>query len=152
MDAMTMGTLRPSTPGDWPLEEAWLADDELNRLDPPQAGWGPEYRFIVLDENGRPIGTCSVYNVSGDSAAIGIRIGERSCWGKGYGTEAVKQLLDWCFDAGLEVIRLRVLAENLRAIGCYRKCGFAPFALYSEQGRIFVLMEKRRPQDGQPQR
>ena len=48
------------------------------------------------------------------------------CRGKGYGTEAVRQLLKHAFcDLGLLRVFLHVLADNEAAIGVYSRCGFA---------------------------
>lgn len=57
------------------------------------------------------------------SLAIGLlRLADQ---GRGIGTEAVRRVLAHGFDElGLHRVSLRVLADNLRAIRCYEKCGF----------------------------
>ncbi|MFA5828797.1 MAG: GNAT family protein [Candidatus Shapirobacteria bacterium] len=58
-------------------------------------------------------------------AEIGLTIGNKNCWGKGFGTDTVKTILKYCFeDLKLIKIFLDVWVENERAIGCYIKCGF----------------------------
>lgn len=59
------------------------------------------------------------------SAEIGIVIGEKSYWDKGYGTEAMKLMVRYGFyDMGLNRIFLRVFDTNPRGIRCYEKAGF----------------------------
>jgi RimJ/RimL family protein N-acetyltransferase len=73
------------------------------------------------------IGTCSLVGVDWITrlAELRIRIGERSAWGQGLGTEACEHLLRYGFeDLNLERIWLRVYASNERAIGMYAKLGF----------------------------
>ncbi len=58
-------------------------------------------------------------------AELGIVIGEKSFWNRGYGTEAVSTLLRFAFDElNLHRVQLRVYEYNERAIRCYQKCGF----------------------------
>ncbi|HET7560092.1 MAG TPA: GNAT family protein [Limnochordia bacterium] len=58
-------------------------------------------------------------------AELRIRIGEKSLWNQGYGSDAVATLLQHAF-AGMHLRRvyLRVYRFNARAIRCYEKCGF----------------------------
>ena len=56
---------------------------------------------------------------------IGIFIGDKSYWDKGYGQEALSLLLDYAFKKlNLHTILLRVYDFNQRAIACYGKVGF----------------------------
>ena len=56
---------------------------------------------------------------------VGIGIGERDCWSKGYGTEAMRLMLRFAFDElNLERVSLGVYAHNSRAIRSYEKAGF----------------------------
>jgi RimJ/RimL family protein N-acetyltransferase len=62
---------------------------------------------------------------NGDSALFRIVIGEKECWGKGYGTEATRLVVEEAFEAqGLDEVRLEVFAHNARAIGAYTRVGF----------------------------
>lgn len=59
------------------------------------------------------------------SAVLGIFIGDKDYRSKGYGTEAIKMLLEYGFKyLNLHSIRLDVLDVNERAHKCYLKCGF----------------------------
>jgi len=53
-----------------------------------------------------------------------IIIGEKNYQGKGYGTEAVKSLINKAKRANLTKIYLEVRPDNTRAIKAYEKCGF----------------------------
>lgn len=58
-------------------------------------------------------------------AEIGIVIGEKSHWSKGYGTDAMRLIMRLGFEKmGLKRLWLKVLAFNARGIRCYEKCGF----------------------------
>ena len=56
--------------------------------------------------------------------SIGITIGSKY-WGRKYGQDSIKTLLKYLFEE-LNAIRveLEVIKYNLRAINCYKKCGF----------------------------
>ncbi|MDR2657066.1 MAG: GNAT family N-acetyltransferase [Oscillospiraceae bacterium] len=61
-------------------------------------------------------------------ADVGIFIGEPSEWGKGYGTEAMKLLVDFGFNTlNLRNIMLTHVADNERAHKSYVKAGFREF-------------------------
>lgn len=77
--------------------------------------------------DGRLIGLTGLYTVlqSQREAFMGIQIGERDYWGKGYGTDALRTLLRYAFDElNLQRVSLSVLEGNARAMRSYEKCGF----------------------------
>src|SRR5471030_1032156 len=56
--------------------------------------------------------------------SIGITIGSKY-WGRKYGQDAIKTILKYLFeDLDAIKIELEVIKSNLRAINCYKKCGF----------------------------
>ncbi len=58
-------------------------------------------------------------------ATVGIVLGEKKFWDRGYGTEALRTLLKFAFhELGLHRVELEVYAFNARAIRCYEKVGF----------------------------
>ena len=62
------------------------------------------------------------------TATLGIFIGEKEERSKGYGTEAIKLLLDFGFNyLNLHEIKLDVYEFNKRAIKCYEKIGFKEY-------------------------
>jgi diamine N-acetyltransferase len=59
------------------------------------------------------------------SAEVGIMIGNKAYWNKGYGTEAMTLMLKHGFESlNLHRIMLKVYADNPRAIRCYEKAGY----------------------------
>ncbi|MGD7008837.1 GNAT family N-acetyltransferase [Metabacillus sp. 84] len=64
-------------------------------------------------------------------AELGIVIGDKGCWGKGYGLAAMKEMLEYGFyELKLNKVWLRVEADNFRAIKSYKRMG------YKEEGRL----------------
>lgn len=81
----------------------------------------------ILDENGKHIGWIDLKNIDrlNKHAELGIAIGEKSYWGKGYGMAAMKEMLDYGFhQLGLNKIWLRVDIDNQRAIQSYKRMGY----------------------------
>ena len=59
------------------------------------------------------------------TAVLGIVIGEKGFWGKGYGREAIRVLLRYAFfEIGLHRVELETFAFNERALRCYEAVGF----------------------------
>src|SRR5690625_172592 len=83
--------------------------------------------IIVEKENERSIGVVSLTNIDykNRNAECIIDIGETEYWGKGFGSEALKLLLDYAFyEMNLHRVSLRVFSFNDRAIRMYTKLGF----------------------------
>ncbi|MBC7338495.1 MAG: GNAT family N-acetyltransferase [Firmicutes bacterium] len=83
--------------------------------------------LIIQTHEGRPIGVMGLHRIDQvhRQAELGIFIGEKEYWGQGYGTDAIRTLLRFAFDAmNFHRIYLRVNADNVRAQRCYEKCGF----------------------------
>jgi len=73
------------------------------------------------------IGNCGVFGfeVANRTAELGIMIGDKSEWNKGYGAEVMDLLLRHCFGTlNLNRAFLRVYAANVRAVRSYEKAGF----------------------------
>jgi len=73
------------------------------------------------------IGTCAFDHIDWrvHAAEFGIMIGDKSCWNKGYGTDAVRLLVQHGFNIlNLNRIFLHVFDTNPRAIRAYEKAGF----------------------------
>lgn len=135
-------TLRPGDESDIYLLSRWYNDTELNKL----AGWSDSkvtidklrynisrsfgydpMNLMIDNEAGRPIGTIQLYdfNEQDKSCKLGIRIGDRDYWSKGYGEDAVKTLLEYAFmKIDIYRVTLKVYEYNERAVKCYLKCGF----------------------------
>jgi diamine N-acetyltransferase len=91
----------------------------------------------------RLIGNCGIFEINWQvrSAEVGLFIGDKTCWNKGYGTEVLRLLLQLGFETlNLNRIFLRVDAGNLGGIRAYQKAGFVQEAHLREssyrQGRF----------------
>jgi RimJ/RimL family protein N-acetyltransferase len=87
---------------------------------------------IETKESGVHIGNAGLHGGSPEHrrANLGIAIGEKEYWSKGYGTDTVGTLLRFAFEQmNLRRVELGTFDFNERAIACYRKCGFV------EEGR-----------------
>ena len=84
--------------------------------------------FNIIDLNSNKlIGTIGLekFNWTSRNAVLGIFIGDKNYRNNGYGTEAIKLLLEFGFKyLNLHSIRLSLLSVNERAHKCYLKCGF----------------------------
>lgn len=100
-------------------EREWLESSVKNN-------YNRNFDIIDLDTN-KIIGTVGLENIKSieRSAVLGIFIGEKEYRSNGYGTEAIKLLLEYGFKyLNLHSIRLDLLSVNERAHKCYLKCGF----------------------------
>ncbi|QGU94551.1 GNAT family N-acetyltransferase [Clostridium bovifaecis] len=86
------------------------------------------YNFAIEDlETGKYIGGCGINSVNWLSriATVGIFIGDKNYWGKGYGTDAMEALVKFIFEQmNMNKVKLNVFDFNKRAKICYEKCGF----------------------------
>ena len=145
----------------------WQTDLELVRLDavPLLTTSFPQYLFDYTGElryptsvrhpfaietlDGKHIGNCVYYNINEtkDEAELGIMIGNRDYWDKGYGADTVATLVNHIFlQTNLKRLHLKTLDWNKRAQKCFRKCGFMPYGHLIRDGYSFVLMEFHRKQ------
>ena len=86
--------------------------------------------FIVRLEDDKLIGTIGLHNIDNVNrrATLGIFIGDKSGRNKGYGTEAIRLIIEFGFKyLNLNNINLDVMEFNERAIACYKKCGFKEY-------------------------
>jgi RimJ/RimL family protein N-acetyltransferase len=98
--------------------------------------------FGIFDDAGEYIGTVELYDLRGSEATLGIIIGERSHWGRGYGSDAMRAVLAYAFEEiGLERVRLHTFGDNLRAQAAFRKVGFVELrSVTNPKGRVDVHM------------
>ncbi len=83
--------------------------------------------FSILDLEGRIIGIADYrdVNIITRSAVMGITIGDKAYWGKGYGSDAIKVMIRYLFQQlNMQRIQLDTWSGNARAIRAYEKCGF----------------------------
>ncbi len=82
---------------------------------------------IIAKEGNQLLGNAGLESVDNinRTAEIGIFIGEEAKRSKGYGSEALKLLLEYGFKTlNLNNIMLKLNATNERALKCYEKMGF----------------------------
>lgn len=86
------------------------------------------YSFAIEDlETGKYIGGCGINQINwlNRIATVGIFIGNKNYWGKGYGTDAMNTLVKFIFEQmNINKVKLNVFDFNKRAKKCYEKCGF----------------------------
>ena len=88
---------------------------------------------FAIEADRKLIGQCGLFNVDETArhCELGVTIGNKSYWGRGYGREAVALLLDYAFRfRNFRRVWLEVNASNERAIRSYKACGFV------EEGRL----------------
>lgn len=67
------------------------------------------------------------------TAEYGIFIGDKAAWGKGYGTETTRMMLEYGFSLlHLHSVMLRVDSDNEPGIRAYRRAGFREFGRQRE--------------------
>ncbi len=106
-------------------------------------------RFAIETLDGKHIGNCVYYDINETKgkAELGIMIGNRDYWDKGYGTDAVSTLVSYILrETKLKRIYLKTLNWNTRAQRCFKKCGFNSYDHLNRDGYSFVLMELHRKQ------
>ncbi|GCE46497.1 RimJ/RimL family protein N-acetyltransferase [Thermosporothrix hazakensis] len=148
----------------------WERDDEVWRYDPHRPysrsmadflpnfernyvrGNGRQFWFIIEDEKHTPIGTITYFNLDYrlGQVEVGLGLGDKSKWGRGYGPEAIRTIVRYLFTSPHII---RVYAETAVANHPARRA-FAK-ANFTEVGQIFdprsagepwMLLEIRRPQ------
>lgn len=106
-------------------EQEWF-DSQLKNND--------TYNFAIESlEDSIYIGGCGInkYDWKNGTAEVGIFIGNQQFRGRGYGTDAMKVLIDFIFQhTNINRIQLSTFSFNERAYKSYLKCGF------KEEGRL----------------
>jgi RimJ/RimL family protein N-acetyltransferase len=145
--------LRPLTQADYPLMLEFKNDIEAELLG---GGAPPRPRTLAevteffdklaqdrdqvnfaIEADGKLIGDCGLYGFDqrAGTAQLGIGIGDRAYWGRGYGREAVSLLVDYGFRMhNLRKVWLSTYASNERALRSYRAVGFVEEGRQREHG------------------
>lgn len=147
-------TLRPYDVKDTAQAQAYVNDPEVKRFLTPgvpfpitfeeekawvigQSAMKDTYSFAIENlENGRYIGGCGINSVDWKNsvAVVGIFIGDKDLWGKGYGTDAMSVLIAFIFEQmNIHKIKLNVYSFNERAIKSYKKVGFTVEGILREE-------------------
>ncbi len=133
--------LSPIDVADAPKYTAWFNDLEVSR-NLTSCSWAlnesteaeklpeiaKEHNYAIVETEGNTlIGNVGLHDVEHlhRHCELGIFIGNKDYWGKGYGEEAIRLMAGYAFDyLNMRNIMLRVFDFNTRAIACYRKVGF----------------------------
>jgi RimJ/RimL family protein N-acetyltransferase len=112
-------------------EVAWWMDYErtftLEDIHRSEAAAQLEGLPFLIEIDGRGIGRIGLNGFSerDRTCSLYVFIGERDVWSMGYGSQAMRLLLDRGFHAfDLYLVQLWSLATNARAIRAYEKVGF----------------------------
>ena len=143
-------TLRKIQESDLPNFVRWMNDPEVvqflagevgqNTLDLEQQRYAksiePDFRdwYRSVEVDGKHIGRIGIkLDAAGKIGDLGMAIGEKDYWGKGYGTAMVAAALRAGFgELGLNRVHLEVFVNNPRAIRCYEKCGLRHEGLHRQ--------------------
>lgn len=143
---------------DWARLQRHFRDSEIAHLNGSRPVWYPRfvlrmmlrsdeqsderYTFGVYDEADEFIGLIELYHVGRTQATLGIIIGERSHWSRGYGPDAMHALLSYAFyGLELEKVYLQTFGDNIRAQRAFERVGFTETRrLNTRRGRVEVHM------------
>ncbi|MCH7484475.1 MAG: GNAT family N-acetyltransferase [Chloroflexi bacterium] len=147
--------LRPAEESDLAQFQCWLADDELRRWlgsVNEQPSVAEEFDWYMSKRQDPDIILWSIEAADGGTllgnvelrlsplnrrAEVAIGIFDRQYWGKGYGTESMRLVLDYAFrELKLNRVELKAAEDNVRAIRSYEKCGFVREGLLREHRQI----------------
>jgi RimJ/RimL family protein N-acetyltransferase len=112
--------------GTLPLVSRLAETDWLERTARKDVAYG-DVTLAIETLEGRHIGSIALHNPKQRDrhCSLGIMIGDKEYWSRGYGTDAIRTLLRLAFDEmNLNRVWLTVDEDNARGIACYRKCGF----------------------------
>lgn len=100
-----------------------ITDEEVDKYFLKILADRSDFHYIIL-LNKKKIGHIALQKRKNDWYETQIVIGEKNYQGKGYGTEAIKLLINKAKQADIRKIYLEVHPDNRRAIKAYEKCGF----------------------------
>src|SRR6266571_6333160 len=113
-------------------------------------GNGRQFWFIIEDEQHIPIGTITYFNIDDrlGQVEVGLGLGDKTRWGKGYGPEAIRTLVQYLFSLpGLTRIYAETAAANYPSRRAFVKANFVEVGqIYDPRssGEPWVLLEIRK--------
>jgi len=108
-----------------------------------------KYRFIVEDENHTPIGFIGYFNltyidrdIAMGQIEIGVGLGEKTRWGQGYGSDAIRTLANYLFTQP-HIVRVyaQTAPDNQAAHRAFAK---ADFVEVGQTRDLWIELERRR--------
>lgn len=154
--------LREKKLSDVRADYRWQSDPELSKLDAAPtlsisfALYLLDYSSILREDNqhrfplaietldGKHIGNCTLYDIDEKQGEgqVGIMIGDKEYWNRGYGADVITTFVDYIFkNSSLNRLYLKTLDWNTRAQKCFAKAGFKPCGWLKRDGHNFMLME-----------
>lgn len=143
---------------DWARLQRHFKDEEIAHFNGSRPLWYPRfvlawmlksdersndrYTFGIFDEHDEFIGLVELYHVGETQGTLGIIIGERTHWSRGYGPDAMYALLEYAF-YGLQLthVFLQTFGDNIRAQRAFERVGFTETRrLNQRRGRVEVHM------------
>jgi len=129
-------------------------EDDISRLYYSYTNNNNIVYFLYIDGSIDPIGIVGIYDIHWPSKVgeFRILIGEKDCWGKGYGSQALEMITKIAFETyGLHKFWLGYNADHKMAEKAYSKCGFKHECVikshfykngkYSDIIRMYMLRE-----------
>ena len=118
----------PDVTGHLTMREPISSVSETRWLEKAAAGDDPRARQYAIETlDGVHVGNIGLHHINwiDRNCELGILIGEKERWDRGYGTDAIVTLLGFAFrELNLHRVLLVVDEDNPRARRCYEKCGF----------------------------
>lgn len=161
--------LRPPTMKDANYVFHWERDDEVWRYDIHRPysrtmaeflptfernyvrGNGRQFWYIIEDEQHIPIGTITYFNIDErlGQVEVGLGLGDKTRWGKGYGPEAIRTLVHHLFTRpGIRRVYAETALANNPSRHAFAKVGFVEIGeIYDPRstGEPWVLLEIWKP-------
>lgn len=159
--------LKLLTPDDVTLEYLeWLIDPDINQY--LESRWGSytledlrnyvrsnnnsnNFLFGIFLQDGKHIGNVKLGNINWIHryADIGIIIGDKSYWGKGYGTKAIELATEYAFtEINLNHLMAGIYANNIASYKAFSKAGYREVGRFTKR-RFYkgnyvdeIIMEK----------
>jgi len=120
-----------------------ISDKEIGKYFQNMINDKKSHHYMIVFEKKKTIGHTSLSLRKNNWYETQIVIGEKKYQNKGYGTEAIKQILKRAKKLGIKKTYLEVRPTNNRAIKAYKKCGFqeAGFKKYPKNKYLPITLK-----------
>ena len=143
-------TLRPPRKDELSIYQRWFEDVDVLRFTPgigplsdakeeewfDRVGEDPNAVQWVIEVDGKPVGFTGIGGINWrhSNGETGIAIGDKSLWGKGIASEAMKLRTAFCFrELNLHKIRTRAFMENEASKRALQKAGYRETGIQREE-------------------